>query len=878
MLLITGCAGEPGTEQEEPAAAEAEQISVEDRSAIWIDERTIALDDEDSQELSYELVAGSSESYPLTENGTISPNGTAESSRYAGYRSFTIPEDADVKTALREQLTVVGRSGDTAESVTGVQIGPVLDDVYADAVDADLGLQWDADEPEFAVWAPTARSVELELYESPDSDATVHAMEYDEQTGVWSLRGEPDWDRMYYTYRVEVWHPETSQVEHYSVTDPYSLSLAADSTHSQIVNLEDEDLAPAGWETMERPEPVDPAEAQIWEVHIRDFSVADESVPEELRGTYGAFTAEDSAAVEHLEQLSDTGMTHVHLLPSYDIATIPETEWAEADCDLASFEAASEQQQDCIGEIREDDAYNWGYDPLHFNVPEGSYASDPEGAQRVIEYREMVMALHELDLRVVNDLVYNHTSASGTGEHAVLDRIVPGYYHRYTPDGEVEQSTCCENTAPERTMFDKFIVESVALWAEAYRIDGFRFDLMGHHPKENILAVQETLEEINPGALIYGEGWNFGEVEDDGLFEQATQLNMGGTGIGTFNDRLRDAAHGGGPFDEDPRSQGFGTGLWSQPNDAELDGDESEQLSALAHAGDLVRIGLAGNLADYSFTASDGDEVTGSELDYNGAPAGYTELPGEAVNYVDAHDNEILFDILAYKLNHEVTDTERARMQTFNLALATFSQGSGFYAAGTELMRSKSLDRDSYDSGDWFNAIRWNCEGTEEFGPSSNGFGAGLPPAWTSEDKWTFAEETLNAVQAPGCEEIGLGFDRFLEQLEIASSTKAFSLGTGQAVQDRVTFPLSGPDQSPGVITKVIDLSGLDDEFEKVVIVFNATPDPVEQAVEEASGTSMQLHPVLQDSADAIFDQAQFDAETGTFTAPGRTATVFVTE
>lgn len=876
-LALTSCGGEQSVEHAEAQTAGTENLSAENRRAIWIDERTVALDTEGSPERAYELVAGA-ESFDLTSTGSVAPDGTAETVRYAGYESFSLPADVEVKEALREQLTIIGREDDEIEFVTGVQIGPVLDDLYAEAADLDLGLYWEDQNPVFAVWAPTARDVELEIYESPASDPTAHAMEYDEHTGVWSLHGEPDWDRQYYTYGVEVWHPESGEVESYSVTDPYSVSLAADSTHSQVVNLDDEDLAPDGWEALERLEPVDPVESQIWEVHIRDFSVADESAPEELRGRYRAFTAEDSVSVEHLQELSEAGLTHVHLLPTFDIATIPETESVEPDCDLGSFGAESEQQQECIGEAREDDAYNWGYDPWHFNVPEGSYSSDPDGVQRIIEYREMVMAIHELDLRVVNDVVYNHTSASGTGDQSVLDRIVPGYYHRYDPDGEVERSTCCENTAPERVMFDKFIVESVELWAEAYKIDGFRFDLMGHHPKENILAVQEAVEEIDPGILIYGEGWNFGEVENDALFEQAAQLNMGGTGIGTFNDRMRDAAHGGGPFDEDPRSQGFGTGLWSQPNEAGLDGDDDEQRASLLHAGDLVKIGLAGNLADYTFTGADGEEVTGFELDYNGAPAGYTAQPGEAVNYVDAHDNEILFDLLAYKLDHEVTGSDRARMQTLNLALATFSQGSGFYAAGTEMMRSKSLDRDSYDSGDWFNAIRWSCEGTDEFGPSPNGFGAGLPPSWTSEDKWPYAEATLNAIETPSCQDIELSRDRFLEQLEIASSTRAFSLGSAEAVQGRVTFPLADQEDSPGVITKAVDLTGLDDDFEHVVIVFNATPEPAELTLEELSGTALQLHPVLQESADAIFDDAQFDVETGTLTAPARAATVFVSE
>lgn len=883
VLAITGCSpseGGAGSDSEEDGSPESVDldISVEDRRAIWLDARTIALDEESSRDRDLELVVGGTQAYPLAPEGVLEAGQVAESQRYAGYQTFTVPESLDPQAALRESLAVVDREDETTEFATGVQAGPVLDDLYASAVETDLGLLWEDGIPTFAVWAPTAHQVELEIYETPESDPTAHEMDYDPATGIWTLQGDSGWDRLYYTYRVEVWHPDSQQTETYSVTDPYSVSLTADSTRSQIVNLDDDDLAPEGWEELVRPEPVDPAAVHIWEVHVRDFSVADNSMPEELRGTYRAFGENESSAVQHLIDLSDAGITHVHLLPTYDIATIPGVDAAESDCDLASFEHDSPEQQECIAEVREQDAYNWGYDPFHFNVPEGSYSTEPEGVERIIEYREMVMALNELDLRVVNDVVYNHTHASGTGEKSVFDRIVPGYYHRYDPEGEIERSTCCENTAPERVMFDKFVVESVELWAEAYQVDGFRFDLMGHHPKENILAVQEALENIAPGILIYGEGWEFGEVENDALFEQASQSNMGGTDIGTFNDRMRDAAHGGGPFDEDPRSQGFGTGLLSQPNAADIDGDEEEQLRELLHAGDLVKMGLVGNLADYSFIASDGQQTTGADLDYNGAPAGYAEQPGETVNYVDAHDNEILFDILAYKLNHEVSGEDRARMQIFNLSLATLSQGSGFYTAGTELMRSKSLDRDSYDSGDWFNAIRWNCGASDEFGPSTNGFGAGLPPAWTTEEKWPYAEETLNAVEAPSCEDIEFSKDRFLEQLRIANSTQAFSLGSAEEVQQRVSFPLSGENETPGVITMVIDMRGLDDAFEEVVVVFNGTDEVVEQSVEDLSGTSLELHPVLQESVDPVFAGAEFDESTGTVTAPARSATVFVSE
>ncbi|GAA2299914.1 hypothetical protein GCM10009853_065280 [Glycomyces scopariae] len=864
-----------------------QDLDLAKEQAVWLDADTIALDTEATDGKVFELLAsadgsiavedgaltGAFETIALTPKGGLTEAQRRAWPAYWGYRAFDVDADGDaVREALRGQLVAVERDHTgLAWYATGVQAAGAIDDVYAAALDADLGVVWKGKKPQLSLWAPTARSVSVELFDSPeDTSPEVHEMSFSERTGVWTVKGAKGWDRKYYRFAVEVWHPASQAVESYSVTDPYSLSLAADSTHSQIVNLDDADLKPRGWDREDPPAEVDPAEAQVWEVHVRDFSIADASVDEELRGTYAAFTQGDSVSVRHLAELADAGLNYVHLLPTFDIASIPETNQATVDCDLDLMAADSTEQQACVGAVRADDAYNWGYDPLHFNTPEGSYATDPDGAQRILEYREMVAALHDLGLRVVNDVVYNHTAASGTAAKSVLDRVVPGYYHRLDADGEVYTSTCCANTATERPMFDRFIVDSTVLWQDAYHVDGFRFDLMGHHPRSNLLAVQAALDD---DVLLYGEGWDFGEVAGDALFEQATQANMAGTGIGTFNDRMRDAVRGGGPFDADPTVQGFGSGAWTADNDGEATDDE---LAALLHAQDLVKLGLVGNLADYAFTASAGSEATGADLDYNGAGAGYTDDPGEAVNYVDAHDNEILFDALAYKLGPDTPGTDRARMQVLSLATAVLSQGTGFVTAGSELLRSKSLDRDSYDSGDWFNAIRWDCTGAEGFGSSSNGFGSGLPPAWTTEAKWPYAEAAVAAVDAPSCADIALAGDRYAELLRIASSTAAFSLGTGEAVAERVSFPLSGTAaEAPGVITMRIDLDGLDDAFDAVTVVFNASPEAVDQTVAEAAGSGAGLHPVLEDSADPAFGEAAFDDATGTFTVPARTVAVF---
>ncbi|MFI6576660.1 pullulanase-type alpha-1,6-glucosidase [Nocardiopsis sp. NPDC050513] len=788
-----------------------------------------------------------------------------------------------VRRALTGQLAVVEQDGDgRVTAATGVQIPGVLDDLYADAADADLGAVWDdLGRPTVSVWAPTARSVSLELYDDSATDAFRSVpMRFDRRTGVWSATGREDWHGRYYTFDVRVFAPTTGRVEHNRVTDPYGVSLAADSARSHLVDLDDPALAPPGWDDQAKPEAVPVNEAVVYELHVRDHSVNDPTVPEDLRGTFGAFAEQDSEGMRDLAALAEDGLDYVHLLPAYDIGSVPENpaDRTEPDCDLASFAPDSPGQQACVGDARGGDSFNWGYDPVHYTVPEGSYATDPDGSARVAEFRSMVGGLNDAGLRVVMDVVYNHTYAAGQDERSVLDRIVPGYYHRLLEDGSVATSTCCPNTAPEHLMMGRLVVDSVTTWARAYRVDGFRFDLMGHHPKRNMLDVREALDALTPeedgvdgsDIILYGEGWNFGEVADDARFEQATQLNMAGTGIGTFNDRLRDGVRGGGPFDADPRVQGFGSGLYTDPNTSPANGTEEQQRDRLLAYHDLVRVGLTGNLRDYRFTSSSGTEVTGAEVDYNGAPAGYTLVPGEAVTYVDAHDNETLYDALAYKLPPDTPMEDRVRMQSLSLATALLGQGTAFVHAGSERLRSKSLDRNSYDSGDWFNRFDRDCG-------QGNNFGAGLPPAWDNEDRWPYAGPLLaDPALVADCTAMETSRERFGELLRIRESTPAFSLGTAEEIQARLTFPTSGADETPGVITMRVDTAGLDGAWESVTVVFNAGVEPAEERVDALVGADVGLHPVQADSTDPVVRGSAFDPATGTLTVPPRTVAVFV--
>ncbi|MFD9659036.1 pullulanase-type alpha-1,6-glucosidase [Streptomyces mirabilis] len=858
-------------------AGSAAALDLTTSKAVWIDRNTVAWNGSEaaaSTQLLYShdgsiavkdgTLTSDDERWLRLSRTTLTDAQKAAFPHLKDYTAWSVdPRDRGrVKKALNGQIVASQRAANGAVlAATGVQIAGVLDDLY-DATKAQLGPTFRDDRPTLAVWAPTAQSVALEL------DGSTVAMKRNDTTGVWSVTGAKSWRNKPYRYVVKVWAPTVRKVVTNKVTDPYSLALTADSERSLVVDLKDRSLAPSGWSALKKPKAVPLRDAQIQELHIRDFSVADKTVPAKDQGTYLAFTDKNSDGSRHLRALAAAGTSYVHLLPAFDIATIPEkkSEQATTGCDLASYPADSQKQQECVAAIAAKDAYNWGYDPYHYTVPEGSYASDPDGTGRTVEFRRMVKSLNEDGLRVVMDVVYNHTAASGQADTSVLDRIVPGYYQRLLADGSVATSTCCANTATENAMMGKLVVDSIVTWAKEYKVDGFRFDLMGHHPKANILAVRKALDALTVAKdgvdgkkiILYGEGWNFGEVADDARFVQATQKNMAGTGIATFSDRARDAVRGGSPFDSDPGVQGFASGLYTDPNSSTANGTSAEQKARLLHYQDLIKIGLSGNLATYRFTDTDGKEVKGSEVDYNGQPAGYAAAPGDALAYADAHDNESLYDALTYKLPATTGADDRARMQVLAMATAALSQGPSLSQAGSDLLRSKSLDRNSFDSGDWFNAIHWDCR-------DGNGFGRGLPMAADNASKWPYATPLLNTVKV-GCPQIEGSSAAYQDLERIRTTESVFSLSTAGQVQSKLSFPLSGKDETPGVIT--MELGGL-------VVVFNATPKAQEQTVGALAGTAYALHPVQAAGADPIVKSSSYEAKTGTFAVPGRTVAVF---
>jgi len=867
--------------------------------AYWVSEDLIVYPTEYNSQYAYSLVYSPDSEIRVSTEGLTGaeqilldsyPEGLPEDvlakfPNLADFPVFRIPEgDLElVPDILQGQVGIaVWDQEDKLEDLTGLQIPGVLDDLFA--YDGPLGLTWEEDTPSFHVWAPTASSLGMYLY--PDTEqGTVGIpipMSFDPETGVWSKEGKPTWKGQYYRFRVEVYMPSEGKVVENEVTDPYSIGLSTNSQFSFIVDLDDPALMPEGWQDLEKPAFTVPEDIILYELHVRDFSALDESVPVEARGTFAAFNFPESTGMQHLEKLAQAGLTHVHLLPVFDIATINEDKstWQSPDVEtLASFPPDSDEQQTLANATRAEDGFNWGYDPLHYTVPEGSYSTNTVDATRILEFREMVMALNQIGLRVVMDVVYNHTNASGNSQYSVLDKVVPGYYHRLNNSGVVESSTCCSNTATEHTMMERLMIDSVLTWTKEYKVDGYRFDLMGHHMKDNMLHLREaldglTLEEdgvAGDEVYVYGEGWDFGEVAENALGINATQKNLAGTGIGTFNDRLRDAARGGNPFGG-LQEQGFINGLYTNPNEVDLRSPEV-QKSTLLEFSDIIRISLAGNLADYSLISGTGETVTGADVLYNGSPgSGYTSDPQENIVYVSAHDNETLFDAIQYKAPLSATVADRVRMQNMGISLVSLSQGIPFFHAGSELLRSKDMDRDSYDSGDWFNRL--------DFTYQSNNWGTGLPIADKNSANWDIMAPLLaNPDLKPASEDIQAALAHFTEMLSIRSSSPLFRLQTADEIQARVKFHNTGPDQIPGMIVMSIDDrvgENLDASVDYIIVVFNATNETQSVVLGEDFAEPLALNPIQVNSADSVVRQSA--ANNGNLSVPAMTAAVFVAE
>lgn len=865
------------------------------RSAHWLDQNTIYLLSANNDTLDYFLLSGNTDFSKISLKPKVFSQHLAEQFPHlAGQgQAYNVSNDVDlngIKNLLKAPLSVVSvDQNNQLVDVVHVQTGNVIDDIYTSAnADADeitdLGALLSEQTTQFKLWAPTAKNVSVLLFNQDKSAHQLKAIKLKQNltTGAWQGAVNQSLFAVYYQYQVEVFHPENQKIEIITTTDPYSLSLSANSKYSQVTHLNHQSTKPSGWDEQANPVVENYEDNIFYELHIGDFSANDSSVLNpQVQGKYTAFAEQNSDAIKHLKLLKQAGLNNIHLLPAFDVGTVNEvtsqriglndtvkklcTIYAKhtlcqaqnVDLDktllavLNSYAPASSDAEQLISQLRQVDDYNWGYDPFHYTVPEGSYAVNPEGNARIVEFREMVKNIHNLGFRVIMDVVYNHTHQAGLKSTSVLDKIVPGYYQRLNPiTGLVEQSTCCDNTATERKMMAKLMTDSLVVWARDYKIDGFRFDLMAHQPKDVMLATREAVKAVDADTYFYGEGWNFGEVANNQRFVQASQLELAGTQIGTFTDRLRDAVRGGGMTesgDEIRKLQGIGNGLYTTPNELRSEADSQEKYLLLA---DQLRVGLAGNLANFPLMNANNEQVTGKDIPYGDQPTGYALDPADTINYVSKHDNQTLWDNNQYRNNFDLNIDDRVRLQVLSLSYPLLAQGIPFLHMGSEFLRSKSYLRDSYDYGHWFNKV--------DFSMQSNNYNVGLPPHEKDQQNWPVISKIINnnaGRDLANATHIQFSRDRFIELLKIRSSSPLFRLTTAQSINSHVKFHNTGSDQKMGLIVmSLTDKDNIDDTYQQIVVIFNSSAEP--QSFNFIDSEQFKLHPVQAASTDQLIQKS----------------------
>lgn len=826
-------------------------------------------------------------------------------------RSFNLFEvklaDDKIKKGLKNKVYVSSVSENTRSTHTAqVQTAQLLDVLFtsqnndADEVN-NLGATLSENSIEFALWAPTAKQVTLLAFNKDQQATQVVPLKEDSNTGVWSGAVINTQQELYYQYQLTIYHPASDKIETLTTTDPYSLSLSTNSEYSHAINLADSKNKPVGWELQQDVLIKNPEDNIFYETHIRDFSAHDPQLSSPaVRGKYAAFSEKNSAGIKHFKELQKAGINNIHLLPTFDIGTANENDAQVLDLNdtidklcqlmpahqlcaqhekkltlrayLETLPLATDERQAIVSSIREIDNYNWGYDPFHYTVPEGSYAQNPEGSARIIEFRQMVQSIHNLGFRVIMDVVYNHTHQAGLAPTAVLDKIVPNYYHRLDPiSGKIAQSTCCDNTATENVMMEKLMTDSLIVWARDYKIDGFRFDLMAHQPKSAMLKARKAVQAVDKDTYFYGEGWNFGEVANNQRFTQASQLALAGTEIGTFTDRLRDAVRGGAfsaSGDDIRKSQGIGSGLSTLPNELveRVASDKAYLLAA-----DQLRIGLAANLANFPLENAQGKNVTGKEIPYGDQPTGYALDPADTINYVSKHDNQTLWDNNQYRLPFDTSTKDRVRIHLQSLAFAIFAQGIPFLHMGSEFLRSKSFLRDSYDYGDWFNKV--------DFTKQSNNYNVGLPPADKDQANWPLIKKVLaknegRDIVSPS--DIEFSAEVFKEFISLRMSTPLFRLTSSEQIINRVKFHNTGKEQQRGLIVMSIDDAEknqqVDADISALVVIFNTSTTAKTIPFKDAA--QYQLHPIQQQGVDSVVKESTNNKNS--FFVPALSTSIFI--
>lgn len=530
-------------------------------------------------------------------------------------------------------------------------------DTYPVYTGADLGLSYSAKQSVFKIWSPPAEQAQLLFYKDGVGGEAIGTYEMMKGgNGLWHVTVRDISEGSFYVFRVKIngkWLNE--------VPDPYAKAVGVNGKRAVVINLKKTN--PERWDMDKSPDfstgfstkiaVGNATDAIIYELHVRDASIAANSGIKnkgKFLGLTETGTKNPDGLSTGLDHLKELGVTHIHLLPSYDFYSVDESR--------------TDKPQ-----------YNWGYDPLNYNVPEGSYSTNAvDGATRIKEFKKLIQTFHQNGLRVVMDVVYNHTVLTGD---SYFNQLVPGYYYRQTKDGKLSNATACGNeTASERVMMRKFMLESMLYWVKEYHVDGFRLDLMGVHDIKTLNIISKELHKIKPDILIYGEGWTAGAspLADSlrGLKKYANKLDR----IAVFSDDIRDGIKGS-VFEHDDK--GFASGKPGM--------EESIKFGIVA--------------------ACKHPQVNYKKVNYSKVP--YAAQPWNTITYCECHDNHVLWDKLAISAK-DATENDRKEMHKLALSIVLTSQGISFLHAGTEFLRSKKGVENSFDSPDSINAIDWSLK------------------------------------------------------------------------------------------------------------------------------------------------------------------------
>jgi pullulanase len=506
----------------------------------------------------------------------------------------------------------------------------------------DLGVSWTKEQTKIRIWAPTANQVELRIYKQSTGGSAIRIDQFERaENGTWIIRVNGNLNGYFYTIRVNdgSWLNETP--------GPDTRAVGLNGHRGLIFNPEETN--PSGWENDTRIANINATESIIYELHVRDFSISPSSGMKN-KGKFLAFTESGTLSPQGLktgiDHLVELGVTHIHLLPVYDFATVDEQS--------------------------PDKSYNWGYDPQNFNTPEGSYASNPNTISRILELKMLVQALHRAGIGVIFDVVYNHTFYT---RRSTFNQTVPGYYYRQRSNGSFSNASGCGNEiATERQMVRKYIIDSLSYWANEFHADGFRFDLMGIYDVETMNLIRTRMDSISPSILLYGEGWTADKSPMEETW-RAVKTNVSHMfRIAVFNDDFRNGIKGN-TFDG--RSKGFVSGQTIQEEN--------------------IKFGIVG--------ATFHPQIVYGYVENSKSP--WASDPWQSINYASCHDNYTLYDKLVLSCPDSPDEAIR-KMIMLAGALVLTSQGIPFIHAGTEMARTKQGDYNSYKSPDRINQLDWN--------------------------------------------------------------------------------------------------------------------------------------------------------------------------